>query len=126
MRAAFIFLLQCDVEIMACAEADGRRDRWPVIGDGIAVRTCVHAFPGMGIRDGANDDRPMTIRRIDIRLTTLRDATDVLTQQDLGRTMSAKLLLRKSTTAAWIAMIATELHQENDANTLDWFPPGSM
>lgn len=59
-------------------------------------------------------------------LTTLRDTTDVLAQQDLGRSMPAKLLLRKSTTAAWIAMIATELHQENDANTLDWFPPGSM
>lgn len=59
-------------------------------------------------------------------LMTLRDSTDVLTQQDLGRIIPAKLLLRKSTTAAWIAMIATELHQENDANTLDWFPPGSM
>lgn len=50
-----------DVEIMGCADADGRRDRWPVIGDGNAVRTCVHAFPRMNIRDEANDDRPMTI-----------------------------------------------------------------
>ena len=43
-------------------------------------------------------------------LTTLRDATDVLTQQDVGRTIPAKFLLRKSTTPAWIAMIATELN----------------
>ena len=37
-----------DVEIMECADADGRRDRWPVIGDGNTVRTCVHAFPQHG------------------------------------------------------------------------------
>lgn len=61
-----------DVEIMGCADADGQRDRWPAIGDGNAVGMCVHAFPGITIRDGANDDRPttvepMTVRRIDIR-----------------------------------------------------------
>jgi hypothetical protein len=38
------------------------------------------------------------------------DATDVLTQQDVGRTIPVKFLLRKTVTAAWIAMIATELH----------------
>ena len=37
-----------DVEIMGCADADGRRDRRPVIGGGSAVRTCVHAFPQHG------------------------------------------------------------------------------
>lgn len=40
--------------------------------------------------------------------------------------MPAKFLLRKTTAAAWIVMIATELHWEYDADTLDWFPPGSM
>lgn len=97
-------------------------------------RACMLS-PRMNIRDEANDDRPMTIgqRRSAnddqtdrYPLTTLCDATDVLTQQGLGRNIPAKLLLRKSTIAAWIAMIATELHWEDDANTLDWFPPGSM
>lgn len=75
----------------------------------------------IGQRQSANNDQ--TDR---YPLTTLRDAADVLTQQDLGRAIPAKLLLRKTTIAARIAMIATELHWENDANTLDWFPPGSM
>ncbi|MDN3274415.1 hypothetical protein QWJ07_09185 [Frankia sp. RB7] len=34
----------------------------------------------------------------------------IITQQDFGRILSAKFLLRKSTTPAWIAMIATELN----------------
>jgi hypothetical protein len=59
----------------------------------------------MAIRDRANDDQTDLLP-----LTTLRDATDVLTQQDVGRTIPVKFLLRKTVTAAWIAMIATELH----------------
>lgn len=77
--------------------------------------------PSMVIRDRATDDQTGPTP-----LTTLRDATDDLTQQDLGRTVPARFLLRKTATAAWIAMIAAELPWGDDANTLDWFPPGSM
>lgn len=64
--------------------------------------------PSMAIRDRAHD-RAHDDQTGQEPLTTLRDATDVLTQQDVGRTIPAKFLLRKSTTPAWIAMIATEL-----------------
>ena len=37
-----------------------------------------------------------------------------------------QIFITQTATAAWIAMIVTELHLEYDACTLDWFPPGSM
>ena len=37
-----------DFEIMECIDADGRFARWPAIGDGNAIRMCVHAFPQHG------------------------------------------------------------------------------
>ncbi|MGY3342837.1 MULTISPECIES: hypothetical protein [unclassified Bradyrhizobium] len=74
--------------------------------------------PSMAIRDRANDYRrypPMT-------LSGTTDQSHAAIQPD----HPAKSLLRKTATAAWIAMIVTELHLEYDACTLDWFPPGSM
>jgi hypothetical protein len=42
--------------------------------------------------------------------TRRRHAEAGITQRDLGRTFPANDFLRGDTTAAWIAMIATELH----------------
>lgn len=77
--------------------------------------------PSMAIHDRATD-----YQTDPHPLTTLRDATDRPHATRPDRTIPAKFLLRKTPTAAWIAMIVAELHWDYDARTLDWFPPESM